>query len=328
VPLNSDDRTVVEFAFARSVNLIDGFQLANLRASAHLTRTNRPKEVEGEVDWARVDEARLPLYAALSHAETMQTIMSTDQRARAAAFFSYLAGDLNNALSYWRAQTQEPQTLPELMMLAECLAAQANNNALPYIDKLGESLPLDAEAIRAEFFWADRRGTEATESFGRFFQGLRGNPWPGHDLIKRSLARARTIGGADPSKEASRFLYQEMRIPFCAFNNESDRLAALLATGIYIDGSTPGDYTLHALEAFEPYVLWERKFLQIRDACYGATKNARAEQARRDLNEFMRHEPLLGDLSALTKDIESRTTPATDGDNSNNRAIPETVSPP
>jgi hypothetical protein len=45
-PLNTDDRTVIEFAFARSVNLINGFKIANLRASAHAALADRPESAK------------------------------------------------------------------------------------------------------------------------------------------------------------------------------------------------------------------------------------------------------------------------------------------
>ena len=50
-PLNTDDRNVIEFALARSLGLINGFQLANLRASAHQAHADRPLLVDGDIDF-------------------------------------------------------------------------------------------------------------------------------------------------------------------------------------------------------------------------------------------------------------------------------------
>src|SRR5207253_10480580 len=117
------------------------------------------------------------------------------------------------------------------------------------------------------------------------FQTLRENPWPDHERIKRSISRARVIASSDPSKEASRFLYDVLREPFCVFNNESDRMAALFGIGMYVDGDIPGEYTFHAVEAFEPHVLWERRFLEVRKNCYAARHSPRAAQAQLDFDE-------------------------------------------
>src|SRR5438132_8710068 len=69
VPLNTDDRTVIEFAFARTVNVAGGFQLVNLRTSSHAAGADRPQINPSDLDWARVDEARVSTFESLSWAE-------------------------------------------------------------------------------------------------------------------------------------------------------------------------------------------------------------------------------------------------------------------
>lgn len=217
------------------------------------------------------------------------------------------ANPLPTALRQWRAQGEEPKTLSQLAMLAECLAAQGDDAALPYIEKLGDLLPLDAEAIRAEMLWRERRPQEATETLEKLLHALSQDPWPARELIKRSLTRAETIASSDRSKMAAGLLYNALRAPFCVYINESDRLGTWLALGIYLDGDHPGDYTLPALEAFEPHVLWQHKFLEVRKDCYATVHNPRAEQARRDFDEFMKHEASTADLPTLTKAIEAHS---------------------
>jgi spermidine synthase len=306
-PLNTDDRTVVEFSFARSMNLTNGFQIANLRASAHDAHADRPQLIAGEIDWSLVDEARLSMFASLSKAEPFHTRLTDQQRARAAAFVSYMQGDLPAALRQWRAQTEEPKTLSELELVAECLAVDGDNAALRYIGKLANVLPLEAEAIQAELSWRDRRPQEAVDTLDRFFLALRDDPWPAEELIKRSMSRAEAIANSDRSKVASALLYDALRVPLCVFNNEADRLGTVLAIGIYLDGDNPGDYTRAAIEAFEPHVLWVHKFLEVRKACYAATHSPRAEQASRDFDEFMKHEASTSDVATLAKAIATRS---------------------
>ena len=305
-PLNTDDRTVIEFALARSINVANGFQIASLRASTHAAQVDRPRVSEGEVDWPRVDEARLSMYLSLNRAEQFIATFSTQQRIRAAAFASYMQGDLPDALRQWRTQAEEPKTLSELALLSECLADQGEEGALPYISRLADVLPADAEAIRAAFWWRERRGNDATEGLDRFFHALLENPWPEHELIKRSLLRASEIASADPSKRASLTLYDALRAPFSVYNNEGDRLANLLRIGLYLDGDAPGKYTLAALKFFEPSVPFRRQFLQVRKDCYNAMHSPMAEKANRDFDDFVRHEASAIDVPTLTKAIEER----------------------
>jgi spermidine synthase len=306
-PVNTDDRTVIEFAFARSVNLTNGFQLANLRASAHDAHADRPQLIAGEIDWSLVDEARLSMFASLSKAEPFHTRLTAEQRARAAAFVSYMQGDLPAALRQWRAQTEEPKTLSELELVAECLAADGDNAALRYIEKLREALPLEAKAIQSELSWRERRPQEAVDALEGFFLALREDPWPAEELIKRSLSRAEAIANSDRSKVASGLLYDALRVPLCVFNNEADRLGTVLAIGIYLDGDNPGEYSRAAIEAFEPHVLWVHKFLEVRKACYAASHSPRSEQASRDFDEFMKHEASTSDVATLAKAIGTQS---------------------
>jgi spermidine synthase len=313
-PLNTDDRTVIEFAFARSVNLTGGFPLANLQASAQKTHNDRPRQVDGTVDWTRMQDARLSMSPLMNKAPQFQETMTPEQKSRAAAFVSYSDGDLPAALRHWRAQPDEPRTLPQIALLAESLAAEGNDSALGYIDKLSETLASDAEAIRSEFLWRTRRPQEAAEMLEKFFHDLRDDPWPPRELILRSLKRAESIATSDRSKVAALFLYNALRTPLGIFNNENDRMAMALAIAIYLDGDPPGNYTQELLHQYEPHVLWEQKFLEVRKDCYNAIHDPKAAQATRDFDEFMKHQAARADVTILTKDVETRslqTNPAT-----------------
>lgn len=300
-PLNTDDRTVIEFAFARSISTRNGFQISSLRAAAHAANCDRPQIVQGEIDWARVDEARISIFASLNRAEPTRAALSNEQRYRAAAFVSYMDGDLTGALRYWRSQPAQPKTLSQLALVAEGLAVEGETAALSYIKSLGEALPLEADAIRAELYWSQGRAEEAAHTMERFLRAVHDNPWPDQNLISRSMARAETIANADKSRQASRSLYAALREPLCIWNGEADRLLHLLSIGMYLDDNKSGKYTTPVIEALEPHVIWERRFLEIRKARYAAMGSPRLNEATRDLDTFLEHEAFTGDVSALTK---------------------------
>ena len=129
--------------------------------------------------------------------------------------------------------------------------------------------------------------------------------------------RAEVMAKSDRSKTAAGFLYDALHTPLCVFNNEADRREIALALAVYSDGSQPGEHTLRALEAFEPHVVWARHFLEVRKTCYSALHDPRAEQASRDFDEFIKHEPSTADTSALTEKIESHSVDKTSDVNSN-----------
>jgi predicted membrane-bound spermidine synthase len=307
VPLNTDDRTVIEFAFARTVNVSGGFQLSSLRTSSHAAGADRPQINSSDVDWARVDEARISMFESLSWAEQNDSNFTSTQRHRAAAFAAYMGGDLPAALHEWRAQSDEPKTLSQLAMVAECLASEGDSNANSYLDALSQIIPWDADAIRAELFWRQRRPEEAADLFRKCLRSLHDLPWANRELVKRTLTRADAIANSDRSKTVANFLFEEVRTPFCVFNEESERLGTELAIAMYLDSERPGQSLSTALHAFEPHVLWRREFLELRNECYTTLRDPLAERARRDLDDFMKHEAATASVSSLAKKIEERS---------------------
>lgn len=304
-PLNTDDRTVMEFAIARSLSTANGFGIGNLRASAHATGHDRLPIVRGDPDWSRVEEARLS--SSLSPAEVRS--LSADQRARAEALAAYGRGDMAAALRLWRSQPEEPVTLPELRLVAEALASTGNSAANSYIDSLGKIAPLDAEAIRSALYLAQGKIAEATESLEKFFRAAHQDPWPNQLILERSLRRAQTIAGADRSGEAARRFCDLLATPFAIWNCESQRRLGLLTLATQLEGSRPGAYTTAALKPFEPYAKWNLRFLEVRRACYEATGNSSLKQAARDLDEFLDNEALTANSVVLAKLIAHSKEP-------------------
>ncbi len=312
-PLNTDDRTVIEFAVARSLSAADGFRIGNLRASAHATHRDRPDILRGELDWSRVEEGRISAAASLNPAEGTE-LLTKDQRARATALVAYTRGDLPGAFRFWRSQPDDPRTLPELRLVAECLASEGSPVAVDYIDQLAAIAPAEADAIRSELYWKQRRVADATQSLDKFLRAAHEDPWANQDIIRRSLWRAEMIAQADESKETARRFYNLLRTPLSIWNCESDRRLRLLALAVELDGSGFGSHTVPALELFEPYVKWDLRFLELRQAYYRAAHDPRLKQATRDLDDFLNNQALTADAAAMTKLLEhsANLLPTTD----------------
>jgi hypothetical protein len=244
-PLNTDDRTVIEFAFARSVGASTGFQMDTLRKSAHAAHCDRPEIGNATIDWNRVEEAR-------------------------------------------RNSPNQPIENPA--------------NA----DQVAATAPSDVEVIRAELLWKQGNAKEAADKLNKFFQIAHDDPWLDQSLTKRAIALAETIACSNPAVATP--LYENLQAPLCVWNSETDRELRVVSIGTCLDGDHPGEHTARAIEAFEPNVIWERHFLEMRKAAYAAAHSPLAEQASRDLDEFMQHEALTNDASALTREIEIGAT--------------------
>jgi spermidine synthase len=304
-PLNTDDRTVIEFAFARSVSATTVFHLPNLRAAARVSGRDRPNIDSKSIDWARVREAQISSYVTNNSAEPFQALLTSDELNRAEAFTHYQNGDLASALRSWRAQPAEPRTLSQLALVTECLASIGDPSTGKYVDQLTRFIPLDAEAIRAELLAQLGQPAEAAKLFQQFFRAAHEDAWPDESLIRRSLARAEITAKAAPSKATAREFYDILSTPLAVWNCDADRLARLVTLGLMLDDGRPGKYTAAALQPFEPSVLWQRKFLEIRKTCYENLHDPRATAAAGDLYKFITGQAFSADTAALTRVFKS-----------------------
>jgi spermidine synthase len=299
-PLNTDDQTVIEFAFARCVSATNVFQFANLRMASHAAGCDRPQISAEDVDWNHVREAAMPEFASSGWVSDSHTHLSADDRNRVAALQEYNKGNLAAAFDLWRSQAAEPVTLAELQMVAECFAGAGHPSAGKYIDQLASFMPLDAEAIRALLLLQQGRPTEAAAALTAFLRAAHENAWPHQDLLRRSLGRAELFGEAEPGKAAAHVLYDILSTPFAVWNCDADRLNRLVTLGLQLDNARPGKYTAAAIREYEPYALWQRPFLQIRKSCYQNINDRRAQIAARDLDDFVSQQAFTADATALT----------------------------
>ena len=156
--LNTDDRTVMEFRFARgAVAPSAPFNLRKWLETARVSQADRPQVFNGQIDWTRVEDQRLNLFVMESVEPWTTPDFHGDQLWRAQAKINFVKNDFKAALAAWRAQTKGPGDLTELLMLAESLAEAADEEALVYVEQLRPLQPAEAQAIIARLRWRQGR---------------------------------------------------------------------------------------------------------------------------------------------------------------------------
>jgi spermidine synthase len=289
--LNTDDRTVLEFAFARNVSLQNGFRVSSFRLLANLMREDRPSISTGTVDWPAVNQDRISMLLGLSEVPNAEEYGSETLQIRVAAYAAYLRGDLKNALVLWKKLGREPDGLGELLMVAECTADAGMPEAQKYIDQVRLVLPMEADAFTASFLWHSGHPQEATKLVERLLRELRTDPWLNLPMTDRLLHLAEEIARSSSDNETLRAIYQGLSKPFSARNGDATRLGVLLHVGMKLDNNKPGDYTLGAIKPVEPNVPWQEHFLKLRADCYRTHHDARLAKAERDLAQYESEQP-------------------------------------
>ena len=184
--VNSDDRTVMEFAFARNAGKASPLDATDLQAMVTRIAHQRPRLTKGPVDWQSVFRQRHSMLV-LEEVEPGTPEVGENRINRARAKQSYVQGDFEEALAFWQKQTEEPNDLVELAMVGELFAEEGEDAALPILEKLRAREPIEADALLARLRWRQNKADEATTAFEAAFNAYRSDPWPQQALLRRAL---------------------------------------------------------------------------------------------------------------------------------------------
>lgn len=280
--VNTDDRNLVEFGFARSVGTgLARFEIGDVRDVARARGEDRPTLTNGAVDWERVDDGVLEHYLTESMALREAGVLTPARAHRMAAMRAFNAGDARRALNEWRAQPRPPTGPTEVAVIGTALADVGDDSALASADAIREFDRAEADAIVARLLVRKGNFEGAAEALESLFLRLRTDPWPMLRLVSSALDDAGAIAARD-ARLASR-LYASLREPFALRISDEHRKQAAAAATARISGGACVD----AIAAFEPSVPWDEDFLRARYACYLRANDPRAERSKDDLREWL-----------------------------------------
>jgi spermidine synthase len=268
--LNTDDRPVIEFAFARSLGR-DSFGTADIAAAAERLHGGRPRRIHGAVDWDAVAANRA----------TIAYLPSTDARNEFARM--YAAAEFGHAARAWDAQRWNPVSSRQLAMVAHVLAVVGDERALAAAAELRPWEPAEADAIMGILRFRQQRTSEAVEPIARALTRYRGDPWPLRPVMESALAAAAEIA-ADP--RYAPVMLDALSRPYAARQLEEVRRLAYVAAAWR--SSECSSRTVEALARLEPHVPWVREILQMRVRCYMSPELA--TRASRELAEYQQSE--------------------------------------
>jgi len=290
IPLNTDDRTLLEFAFARSRHSDSGINFNDLRRDAAAVGADRPV-TRGTLDWPSVEDQRIAMLIGYNGPTRADDSMSGDQARLLQAFNGSFAANFNYAWANWKSLAREPRNLAELALVAECLAERGDESALGYIDQLQKILPTEAQALRARLLWREKHLDRATVAIQQCLKSFRIDPWPSPALVDRTLNLAAELMEANEPGSKRAEIYRLLQEPFAVYNDDAARTLALLRVSKLLDHGQLGSNVLKIVQAFEPNIPWTFEFLRLRCECYASFKPALVAGAESDLVDFLTAEP-------------------------------------
>jgi spermidine synthase len=281
--LNTDDRTPIEFGFARSLGDPSRFGMNEVIGLASALSADRPERISGAVDWQNV------LVQRASEAKISSVSPTPIEKAHHDVATAWTSKDFRGAASSWTEHGRwQPVNSAETVMLAELQVIGGSEDPMPLLQALRSHDPITADVLEARVRFRNRDLAGATELVRRAFVAYRSDPWPNVAIMERTFPFAAVLGRMDRSSAA--VLYDALDRPFAAGQFEQTRRSTRLALALQLDGCGPR--TIAALRAFEPWVPWDAATLQIRAKCYAhAGPRELAMTAREELGDFVENEP-------------------------------------
>ena len=281
--LNTDDRPVLEFGFAKNLGRFGLFSLGELHALVKARGEDRPAPARGQpLDWDRVEElrvARAAYWGALERDPNPRGDRAA--RLRIAARRASVRGAIGEACARWAQQPEPPRAHSDLVMIGECMAEAGAPRTPEVAAALAREQPIEAHFVLARWNLALGRTHQAGEHLLSAFHAYRKDPWVDRDLVRHTLPLALQLASQDPA--LGRRLYAALGQPFAVSMMEERRLLtrlwvtrALGARGLCAE----------ALAPFEPHVRWEEAFLNYRFQCYRQQGHPLADRARRGSGGF------------------------------------------
>ena len=280
---NTDDRTLIEFGFARGLGDQGQFDMDELTSLARDRREDRPIQTRGVLNW----EGWAANRASIGYIDALVDPPGEADRARHRASDAFGKGELEQTAAEWRAHSFPPANSNELLMIAEALAESGSDAAATYAARLYAWEPVDGDAALARLRFREGKVDEAASLLESVFIGCRTDAWPSVDTIGRSLDLALTVAKNHPY--AAR-MYHALDQPFAAGQWEDARRYDRALIANEMEGCGP--HTTAALQNLEPWPPWRKDLLNLRVDCYGtALLTDLHARAQRDLDAFVSAEP-------------------------------------
>jgi spermidine synthase len=289
IPLNDDDRNVVEFGFARWVGRNTMPLIEEIRQFAHSIGEQHPPVIDDVgLDWSAIATSRVSFYASSGFGASIKEQGSAPERARQSALLHYFSrSNMAAARQSWQEQSGEPRDPNELAMLADIEADAGSERALVHIERLRESKPAEADTFLGLLRLRQVNDEAAAAALESALERVRDDPWSLTGTVVRAIGLAGTVGARSPA--LARRMLAALSEPFAV---DAQREARLTTAARLSRAAGFADFCREAVEGLEPHTPWDLEFLILRRDCYSAVGDARAGLAERELADFARKEPL------------------------------------
>lgn len=283
VPINTDNKNLLEFAFAKNVGSQNRASIPDMLAytiknKMFLPPTNLPLNI------TKVRRERLNIYTNF-----MQDPVESDGIPEITTLKSAHTAFNNNraqqALDILKKANIEPTNLNEYRMYAMGLI-ERGEDASKYILEIEKRFKLEAEFYRA--FTFIKEPEKCLTALNECFEKLKTNPFIFQGTLLKAFSYTANSELVKNGKLASN-IFTTMKEPFAAYLAEQSRLELMMQIAQRLGDPRMLDYAFHS---YEPYTPWNATFLSRRAAYYNSVNNPLKAIAVEELKAYYSHEQL------------------------------------
>ena len=281
-PINTDDRMVTEFGFARTLGETGLFSINAFRNEVRERGQHRPELFGGDVDWSHVDSNYLAInFGWIANRIPEIPGLSNEDRMRHQVYNVFREGNFPAISSSFRNGLWEALVPFDLAVLGEALADDGDHGAVARSVIVGEYWPGMADAILSRYYWRINDKDQAMAEIEKAFKSFRSDPWQNKTIMTHTLSLAVEMASAD--KDLALQLEKLLSEPFSVLILDDYRKFSLMQVAAVIDSQ----HGAKAMALWEPYVPWRENILRYRQKVYEETGHPLAEKATYDLQIFL-----------------------------------------
>jgi spermidine synthase len=285
MPRNTDDRTVLEYSFAKTVGGGTEFSAEKLRAEVAEAGYHRPPGGGDEtVDWNRVEILRQELNVLFAGELSHALLSDSQDRALVDTFRSFRDKDFQSVVDRWPAELREPSDPLLRLILAMSYAEVGRPECLELLAATEKDHPAETAAIKTMYYWRTWDIAAAAQWIEHYLASLAEDPWIVGVIAEPALLLTVDIAKAD--RQAARRLYTLLSKPFASHRFGYTRVIMQAMVAEYVGPQQVAE----SLAKFEPDVPWTARVLESRAKAYAQLKHPLADRAQRDLEWFRQHQ--------------------------------------
>jgi hypothetical protein len=284
MPRNTDDRTVLEYSFAKTVGGGTEFSVEKLRAEVAKSGYHRPSLGGETVDWNRVEILRQELNVLFGGELSYALLSERRDQALVDAFSRFRAEQFQSVVDSWPGELREPSDPLLRLILAMSYAEVGRAECLGLLAAVENDYPAETAAIKAIFHWRTWDVAASAQWLEHYLASLAKDPWVIGIIADPALPLSLDIAKAD--RAAARRLYSLLSQPFASHRYHHGRLVTQAMLAEYVGPQQ----VVESLAKFEPDVPWAARLLEMRAKAYAELKHPLAERAQRDLEWFRQHQ--------------------------------------